>query len=46
MRSKKPKKVILLILDGWGIGKKDKFNAIDNAKKPNYDKGEVRQKTI
>ncbi len=32
------KKVILLILDGWGIGKKDKFNAIDNAKTPNYDK--------
>lgn len=30
------KKVICLILDGWGYGKPDKFNAIDNAKKPNF----------
>lgn len=33
-----PKKVVLLILDGWGLGPKDKFNAVDNAKKPNFDK--------
>ena len=32
------KKVVMLILDGWGICKPDKFNAIDNAKHPNYDK--------
>lgn len=32
------KKVILLILDGWGIAKPDKFNAIDNANTPNVDK--------
>lgn len=32
------KKVILLILDGWGIAKPDKFNAIDNANTPNMDK--------
>lgn len=32
------KKVILLILDGWGLGKKDKFNAIDNANTPNFDR--------
>ncbi len=32
------KKVVLAILDGWGIGPKDKFNAIDNAKTPNFDK--------
>ena len=32
------KKVICLILDGWGFGKPDKFNAIDNAKLPNYKK--------
>ena len=32
------KKVILVIMDGWGIAKPDKFNAIDNAKKPNYEK--------
>jgi len=32
------KKVILIIMDGWGIAKPDKFNAIDNAKKPNYEK--------
>ena len=31
------KKVILLILDGWGIAKPDKFNAIDNANTPNFD---------
>ncbi len=32
------KKVILAILDGWGIGKPDKFNAIANAKTPNFDR--------
>lgn len=32
------KKVILVIMDGWGVGKPDKYNAIDNAQKPNYDK--------
>ncbi len=31
------KKVILLILDGWGWGPADKFNAIDNAITPNID---------
>lgn len=35
---KKNKKVVMLILDGWGLGKKDKYNAIDNAKTPNFDK--------
>jgi 2,3-bisphosphoglycerate-independent phosphoglycerate mutase len=38
MNKPKAKKVILLILDGWGIGKPDKFNAVDNAKTPNVDK--------
>ncbi len=32
------KKVILVILDGWGLGEPDKFNAIENAKTPNFDK--------
>lgn len=32
------KKVVLLIMDGWGIAPKDKFNAIDNAKTPNVDR--------
>lgn len=32
------KKVLLTILDGWGLGKPDKFNAIDNAKTPNFDR--------
>jgi len=31
------KKVVLLIMDGWGLAKPDKFNAIDNAKTPNFD---------
>ncbi len=31
------KKVALLILDGWGIGKKDKSDAIFNAKTPFID---------
>ncbi|MCA9381554.1 2,3-bisphosphoglycerate-independent phosphoglycerate mutase [Candidatus Dojkabacteria bacterium] len=32
------KKVVMLILDGWGLGKEDEFNAIANAKTPNFDK--------
>ncbi|MCS7317384.1 MAG: 2,3-bisphosphoglycerate-independent phosphoglycerate mutase [Candidatus Dojkabacteria bacterium] len=32
------KKVVLTIIDGWGIGKKSKFNAIYNAKTTNYDR--------
>src|SRR5690348_16612527 len=34
----KNKKVVLVIMDGWGLAKPDKFNAIDNAKTPNIDK--------
>lgn len=33
----KSDKVVLLILDGWGIGKKDKSNAIYQAKTPTFD---------
>ncbi|HRP37210.1 MAG TPA: 2,3-bisphosphoglycerate-independent phosphoglycerate mutase, partial [Candidatus Dojkabacteria bacterium] len=36
--TKKRKKVVLVIMDGWGIAPPDKFNAIDNAKTPNFDK--------
>lgn len=36
------KRAILLILDGWGEGKPDKFNAIDNAKTPHVN--ELREK--
>jgi 2,3-bisphosphoglycerate-independent phosphoglycerate mutase len=32
------KKVILVVMDGWGVGKEDKFNAIYNAKTPNVDR--------
>jgi 2,3-bisphosphoglycerate-independent phosphoglycerate mutase len=32
------KKVILIIMDGWGLAAPDKFNAIDNAKTPNVDR--------
>ncbi len=32
------KKVLLIIRDGWGIAKPDKFNAVYNAKKPNIDR--------
>ncbi|ALO15435.1 2,3-bisphosphoglycerate-independent phosphoglycerate mutase [Salinivirga cyanobacteriivorans] len=32
------KKVMLMILDGWGIGKKDKSDVIYNANTPNMDK--------
>ncbi|MEO6728651.1 MAG: 2,3-bisphosphoglycerate-independent phosphoglycerate mutase [Candidatus Dojkabacteria bacterium] len=31
------KKVVLVVMDGWGLAKPDKFNAIDNAKTPNFD---------
>lgn len=31
------KKVILVIMDGWGIAPPDRFNAIANAKTPNFD---------
>jgi len=34
----KQKPIVLLILDGWGIAPKSKFNAIEQAKKPNFDK--------
>jgi len=32
------KKVLLIIRDGWGIAKPDKYNAVANAKKPNMDR--------
>ena len=31
------KKVLLCILDGWGIGSKNKYNAIEAAEKKNFD---------
>ena len=31
------KKVLLMILDGWGVGKQDKGNVIFSAKTPNID---------
>ncbi|MCX5785076.1 MAG: 2,3-bisphosphoglycerate-independent phosphoglycerate mutase [Elusimicrobia bacterium] len=31
-------KVLLIIRDGWGIAKPDKYNAVDNARKPNMDR--------
>lgn len=36
--SKLQKKVILTILDGWGIGPEDKYNAIENARTPEVDR--------
>lgn len=36
-KQKRKPPVVLLILDGWGIGKKDKANAIEMAKKPTFD---------
>ncbi len=36
------KKVLLMILDGWGIGKEDKSNAIYEAGSPNIDALETR----
>ncbi len=32
------KKVVFIIMDGWGIAKPDKYNAIDNALTPNFDR--------
>lgn len=32
------KKVVMIIMDGWGLAADDKFNAINNAKTPNFDK--------
>ncbi|HAF96133.1 MAG: phosphoglycerate mutase (2,3-diphosphoglycerate-independent) [Elusimicrobia bacterium GWC2_51_8] len=32
------KKVLLIVRDGWGMAEPDKFNAVDNAKKPNMDR--------
>lgn len=32
------KKVVLVIMDGWGLAPDDKYNAIANAKTPNFDK--------
>lgn len=34
-KSKEP--MVLLVMDGWGIAKKNKGNAIELAKKPNFD---------
>lgn len=34
----KEKKVVLVIMDGWGLAPDDKFNAIANAKTPNFDR--------
>ena len=31
------KRVLLCILDGWGIGEKSKFNAVEVANTPNFD---------
>ena len=31
------RKVLLCILDGWGLGKKDKYNSIEVAKTKNFD---------
>ena len=35
--SSRPRPVMLIVLDGWGIGEKDKGNAITNAKLPTFD---------
>jgi 2,3-bisphosphoglycerate-independent phosphoglycerate mutase len=32
------KRVITIIMDGWGLAPEDKFNAIHNARTPNFDK--------
>lgn len=32
------KKVVMIIMDGWGLAPDDKYNAIANAKTPNFDK--------
>ena len=38
VNTKVPKPVILIVLDGWGIGEKDEGNAIFNANLPTIDK--------
>lgn len=35
---KKSKKVLLTIIDGWGISENKEYNAIANAKTPNYNR--------
>jgi 2,3-bisphosphoglycerate-independent phosphoglycerate mutase len=35
---KQIKKIVLIILDGWGVRKEKEFNGIEEAKKPNFDK--------
>jgi 2,3-bisphosphoglycerate-independent phosphoglycerate mutase len=32
------KRVLLVVRDGWGIARHDKYNAVSNARKPNIDK--------
>lgn len=32
------KKVVMLIIDGWGLGEPSPFNAIANARTPNFDR--------
>jgi len=36
--SLRPKPVVLIINDGWGISQDSTANAITQAKKPNFDK--------
>src|SRR5512140_2868264 len=36
--AKRPKPLVLTILDGWGFAPPSKANAISLARKPNYDK--------
>ena len=36
--SKRPKPFLLTILDGWGYSESNNFNAVNAAKKPNWDK--------
>lgn len=38
MKSMKKKRVVLVVMDGWGLAPDDKFNAIANAKTPNFDR--------
>ena len=37
-KSKKSSPLVLLILDGWGVAQKSPGNAIELAKKPNFDR--------
>ncbi len=36
-KTERPKPVVLIILDGWGVDAPSRGNAIDLAKKPNFD---------